>query len=89
MQAASSLASTGAGVAAGAITACQDVTTKSWMPHSAAVGTSGMVGLRAALVTISARSRPAAMCGATVPRFWKVICTSPAISAVAAAAPPW
>jgi hypothetical protein len=48
-----------------------------------------MVGARLAPVIISGRSVPPAICCATVPRFWMVKGTSPASTAVAAAAPPW
>ena len=47
-----------AGVAAGITSAPQEVTTKSVMPASAMVGTSGNVGQRSGEVTASARARP-------------------------------
>src|SRR5450830_354755 len=59
--AADSLSMIGRGVPAGTTKAAQEVTTKSFKPASAMVGTSGMVGQRCAEVTASARIFPDSM----------------------------
>jgi hypothetical protein len=58
---ADSLSTIGRGVAAGNTKVVQEVTTKSFMPASAMVGTFGKVGQRWAEVTASARIFPDSM----------------------------
>ncbi|MNS53027.1 hypothetical protein D3C72_857700 [compost metagenome] len=52
---------TGAGVLAGATMPNMELTSKSFRPASAAVGTSGNASTRAGVVTANARSLPALM----------------------------
>src|SRR6185503_2934531 len=78
----------GCGVPAGANIAYQVSTSRSGMPASLSVGTSGNASARFALITASMRRRPACTCGATVCSAEIMACTCPPTrSAIAPAAP--
>src|SRR5690606_466425 len=72
-----SLATTGCGVLAGAITANQDCTEKPGRPDSASVGTSGAKGARSSEVTPRARSLPAFTWGSDEGRLSNMESTCP------------
>ncbi len=69
-------------------TPAQPLISKSGYPDSIMVGTSGSCGTRRALVTASARTFPARMCGSEGGTESTMMSTSPARSAVIAAAAP-
>ncbi len=76
------------GVLAGARMPCQAMASKPGYPLSATVGTSGATGERCVLVTASARSVPAWICGSTLTGSPNTTVTcSPTRSATASAVP--
>ena len=75
-------------VPAGATRPLQKLTWNAGRPASATVGTSGSAGSRAIPVIASARRRPARICGSKVTSPSKINCTSPALTACSAGAPP-
>ena len=80
--AASSLASTGAGRAAGPYNAIMLTISKPGMPSSATVGSSGSIGLRAGVVTARPFSWPARICGSRLAMPSTRVSTLPAIMSV-------
>ena len=79
---------TGSGVPAGASSPSQYSTVKPGRPASATVGSAGISGVRRALVTASARSRPASTCGSTGGRPIEPRAMRPASRSVSCGPPP-
>ena len=83
-----SVAAMSAGKPGGASSASQLSASLPCTPASASVCRSGSAGERLLEASASARARPERMCGSEVFTLTAVICTSPAISAWIAGAPP-
>src|SRR5712692_5737045 len=83
-----SRSTSGAGVAAGTTTPCQVIASKPGTPASETVGSSGTVPERCAVVTASARSRPALIYGITEAEVANMSCACPAITSVSASCAP-